>query len=157
MPKNVLSIQPLAAMFTVLAAEYERVVGKSVTLGFGINSVSIGDEDDPDGEASWSSADIKLRYYPQGNAPQGFSLGGSVGGTQVKGTNNTTTPPTDEEASGGSVGVLLEYQWLLGAKKKFAIALGVGAKALMIDDSDVTVGSFTARYPTARVSIGYAF
>ena len=53
--------------------------------------------------------------------------------------------------------MLLEYQWLMGAKKSFALALGGGAKALIVNEDQVTNSTFTAHYPTARVSIGYAF
>ena len=155
-PKNVISIQPLSAMLTLLAAEYERAGGKSWTWGLGINAISF-DDDNGTGEASWTSGDVKFRYYPQGTALQGFSFGGSVGFTSVKGEDASVTPPVDEEVSGASGGVLLEYQWLLGARKKFAVALGVGAKVLAIDEDEISNDNVTLRYPTARISIGWAF
>jgi hypothetical protein len=155
MPKNVISIQPLAAMFTVLAAEYERRGGSSWTWGLGVTNWS--PDDDAGNELTYTSGDLKLRYYPSGNALQGFSLGASVGFTSVKNENATSTPPVEEEVSGGTLGVLLEYQWLLGASKKFAVALGAGAKMLQVDEDEISTGEFLARYPTARVSVGFAF
>ena len=155
-PKNVLSIQPLSAIFTVLAAEYERKGGTSWTWGLGVTNVGL-DDDGSTSETTYNSGDLKLRYYPQGVALQGFSFGGSVGFTKVTNKDATTVPPTDESASGSTFGVLLEYQWLLGANKKFAVALGVGAKVLTIDEADISNADFVARYPTARISVGWAF
>jgi hypothetical protein len=156
MPKNVISIQPLAAMFTVLAAEYERKGGTSWTWGVGITNVGL-DDDASTAEASYNSADLKFRYYPQGVALQGFSFGASIGGTKVTNKDDSTVPPIDESASAGSFGVLLEYQWLLGARKKFAVALGVGAKMLTVDEDEFSNDDIIVRYPTARISVGYAF
>jgi hypothetical protein len=157
-PKNVISIQPLSLMFTVIAAEYERKGGAAWTWGLGVTHWDVDDEDTGGGTLTYQSGDVKFRYYPQGTALQGFSFGGSVGFTQVKEENANTTPPTDDSQSGATAGVLLEYQWLMGAKKKFGIALGLGAKMLMIDEDEFsTTSDVVARYPTARVSVGWAF
>lgn len=151
-PRNVISVQPLNAMMTVYSGEYERQVGTAVTFGVGgtyWNASEAGDE------ASYTSGDIKLRYYPSGAALAGFSLGASGGFTQVSARDAGST--IDESESGPTFGVLLEYQWLMGAKKSFSLALGAGAKMLFVNEDNVTNASFTARYPTARVSIGYAW
>lgn len=152
-PRNVISIQPLNAMMTVYSGEYERQTGKSVT--FGIGGTYWGADDATGDEASYTSGDVKLRYYPSGTALMGFSFGASAGFTSVAATDAATAIETKE--SGPTFGVLLEYQWLMGAKKSFSVALGAGAKMLLIDEANVTNNSFTARYPTARVSVGYAF
>lgn len=156
-PKNVISIQPLAAMFTVLAAEYERAGGKTWTWGVGVTHWDLEDDDTGSGKVTYQSGDLKFRYYPQGTALQGFAFGGSLGFAQVKEEDPAATPPLDESQNGSTIGVLLEYQWLLGAKKKFAVGLGLGAKAVMIDEDDFTNNNVTARYPTARISVGWAF
>src|SRR5688572_3458882 len=127
-PGNVLSIQPLNAMtLTMYSAEYERRTGSAVTLGVGGTHWSLGDDD-----LVYSSGDVKLRYYPQGTALQGFSLGGSVGFTSV----SASSPFDDshQSTSGATFGVLLEHQWLMGVSRNFALGLGVGGKALMIDE-----------------------
>jgi hypothetical protein len=151
-PSNVISLQPLIAVFEVYAAEYERKVGSAATLGVGGTYWNLGDDTD---DVTYKSGDLKLRYYPQGTALMGFSFGGSVGFTSVSAT--TGVDGTDESASGATVGVLLEYQWLMGAKRNVSLALGLGAKALMVDEDEITSGDFVARYPTGRVSIGFAF
>ena len=68
----------------------------------------------------------------------------------------TSNTGGDETVTAPSLGVLLEYQWLMGASKNFALTLGLGAKALSIKDN-FSSSDFVARYPTARVSVGYSF
>lgn len=155
-PRNVISIQPLSAVFTVFAAEYERAVGTAVTAGLGATGWSTDDDGFGD-RLRYRSVDVKVRYYPQGTALSGFSFGGTIGFTNVVHEVRSATPPYDQSAGGGSFGVLLEYQWLLGAKRNFAVALGVGAKALMVNEGDLAGSNFLARYPTARISVGWAF
>ena len=155
-PKNVISIQPLSAIFSVLSAEYERKGGGAWTWGLGITSFSPDDDDAATVDAEYSSGDVKFRYYPQGNALQGFSFGGSLGFAKVTGQDANAVTPTEVTESVGTFGVLLEYQWLLGAKKKFAVALGAGAKKLMLDEDEFGSDVLGA-YPTARVSVGFAF
>jgi hypothetical protein len=150
-PRNVLSIQPINAVFTDYSAEYERATGNAVTLGVGGTFFNIGDGVD---EITYKSADVKLRYYPNGTALMGFSFGGTAGFSSVSGKD---FDGTDESASGPSLGVLLEYQWLLGVQRNFSVALGLGAKAVFVKDNAFTSDNFLARYPTARVSVGFAF
>lgn len=149
-PKNVLSIQPLSAIFQVYSREYERAAGKAVTWGLGATLFRIGGSSN---DVNYTSAEFKLRYYPAEIALQGFSVGGAVGLTSVNGTSDTGR---DQTVTGPSVGVLLEYQWLMGTSKNFALTLGLGAKALSIKDN-FSSSDFIARYPTARVSVGYSF
>ena len=151
-PKNVISIQPITAMFEILSAEYERKGGSTWTWGLGITNFSLDDDDASTVDPEYNSGDVKFRYYPQGNALQGFSFGGSLGYAKV--SEQTGTTETSESV--GTFGILLEYQWLLGARKKFAVALGAGAKKLMLDEDDFTSDVLSA-YPTARVSVGFAF
>lgn len=150
-PNNVISIQPLNAIFTVYSGEYERRASQAVTFGFGGTHFSVGEEGVDD--VTYTSGDIKLRYYPNGQALVGFSFGASLGYSSVSGRDYVAG--VDQKASGMSAGVLLEYQWLMGTRRNVSVALGAGAKMLMVDENDVS--NATARYPTARVSVGYAF
>ena len=151
-PSNVLSIQPLnAVILTMYSAEYERKTGGAVSVGVGGTYWDVGEDDN----LTYASGDVKLRYYPQGTALQGFSFGGSVGFSSISATN--TFDGTEESASGASIGILIEYQWLMGAKRNFALALGIGAKAVMVDEDEISSDDFIARYPTARISVGFAF
>ena len=154
--RTVLSIQPLAAMYTVFAGELEHALTPSTT--FGIGASYWGHEQD--GESlDYLSGDLKLRYYPQGKALQGFSFGLQAGYTSVKETiASGVITTTNEELthSAPTAGVALDYGWLLGANQKFYIGLGVGAKRIFADNAD-DASNFLNTYPTARLSIGMAF
>lgn len=149
-PRNVLSIQPLSAVMTVFSGEYERATSRSVSFGLGATYWDAGNTGD---EVTYTSGDLKLRYYPSGVALQGFSVGATAGYSNVA----AKSAGVDESVSAPSFGVLIEYQWLMGTKRNFAMTLGGGAKMLTISENEVTSANFTARYPTARISIGYAF
>jgi hypothetical protein len=151
-PHNVLSIQPINAVFTAYSAEYERQLGGASTFGVGGTFFDAGDAGD---KLTYKSGDVKLRYYPEGTALMGFSFGATGGFSSVTGTDNTSGNETT--VSGPTLGFLLEYQWLMGVQRNVAVALGAGAKAVFVKDTDFSNDSFSARYPTVRVSIGYAF
>jgi hypothetical protein len=150
-PQQVISFQPIGAVLTVYAAEFERVVTPTLTLGVGATGFF------PD-ELSYASGDLKLRYYPQGRPLQGFSFGASVGVTRVAEdfSDDFEGSADEQSATGPSAGFLFDYGWLLGATQRFYVGLGAGAKVLFVDDSEFS-DDFIARYPTARLSVGYAF
>jgi hypothetical protein len=150
-PGSVISIQPINAVLTAYSAEYEHRTGSAVTLGVGGTYFDAGDGSD---NVKYKSGDLKLRYYPNGIALMGFSFGVSGGYSSVSGNDDVGNRVT---VSGPSAGVLLEYQWLMGASRNFAVALGAGAKAVFVKDNSITSDNFNARYPTVRVSVGYAF
>jgi hypothetical protein len=152
-PRNVISIQPINAVLTMYSAEYERQASAAGTFGFGGTYLNVGSSGID--EVTYKSADVKLRYYPNGRALMGFSFGATGGFTSLSGTDFNGN---NASVSGPSLGVLLEYQWLLGEKRNFSVALGAGAKALFVKADQFTGNNnFITRYPTARVSVGYAF
>ena len=149
--QQVFSIQPLSAMFTVYAAELERTISPSLTIGLGGTHF---DTDEEDGDATYVSGDLKLRYYPSGNALQGFSFGGSVGMSRVEGEDEVEG--TRFDVAGPTIGTMIEYSWLLNQQRSFYMGLGAGVKALFIDEDDVD-DDVALRYPTVRFSVGWAF
>jgi hypothetical protein len=154
--RTVLSFQPLSAMYTVYSGELERAVSPSTTLGIGASYWG----HEQDGESlDYLSGDLKLRYYPQGKALEGFSFGLQAGYTSVKETIASGLVTTSNEElthSAPTAGVALDYGWLLGADKKFYMGLGVGAKRIFADNEN-DASNLLNTYPTARISIGMAF
>ena len=157
-----LSIQPLSAAAGIVAAEYEHVASPRVTFGLGGTFSSQTGSDwfgEGASKVTYLSGDVKLRYYPAGRALAGFAVGvlaGFVdahetrtdyfGGGAVNSTSNGSSP---------SIGVSLDYGWLVGAKRSLYLAIGAGAKRIFIDENKVP--DVLNTYPTARISIGYAF
>lgn len=146
--QQALSINPLGIPFEAFSGEYERAVSPGITFGVGASYFGAFDE------ADYLSGDAKVRYYPNERAIRGFSIGGSLGFARV-------SEDDDEFADGSSttgftLGVILDYNWLLGRSKRFFVGTGLGAKRIFIDEDevgeDVAVG-----YPTARLQVGFAF
>ena len=152
---NVISIQPLSAVFGVYAAEYEHAVSPTVTFGVG---GSYWSNDDNESKTKYASGDIKLRYYPEAQPFRGFSFGGQLGYTSISDQENVGLfggSGSKSTANGPTIGVALDYNWLLGASRSFYVGLGVGAKKIFANAHDL--GSANLAYPTARISIGYAY
>lgn len=148
---TVLSVQPLGLIFEFFSAEIEHALKPSMTVGLGgsyWNGTGVG--------IRYTSGDLKLRYYPEGRALQGFAFGGQVGYTSITGQSTSPSTATSEATvSGPTIGVGLDYNWLLGASNAFYVGLGLGAKRLFVNTKDVE--DVSGGYPTARVSVGYAF
>lgn len=154
---TVISLQPLSAMIAVYAVEVEQTVGAAMSLGVGGTfwSPEIGGQD-----MTYTSGDLKLRYYPQGRALEGFAFGMSAGYTHIKDKSKDvifgTGTVSEHTASGPTLGANIEYNWLLGKNNGFFLGLGVGAKRI-IAKADEMSDDVKFAYPTARISIGTAF
>jgi hypothetical protein len=153
---TVVSVQPLSAMVSVYAVEIEQAVGAAMSLGVGGTfwSPEIGGQD-----MTYTSGDLKLRYYPQGRALEGFAFGMSAGYTHIKDKSTDVvfgTGTSEHTASGPTIGATVEYNWLLGRNNGFFLGLGAGAKRI-IAKADNMSDDVKFAYPTARISIGTAF
>lgn len=143
--RNLILIDPILIPFSIYNGEYEHVLSRSATGGLS------GTYYDDSG-FGYFTAEVKARYYPQEHAPDGFSLAGTAGYTRVSGGffescyhSCTSDYPT--------IGVELDYNWLLGPTRRFAIGTGIGAKRLLGSHDNGTSGGL----PTARVAVGVAF
>lgn len=151
---NVLSINPFGFLLEWYNFEYERAFNSTASWSIGVGNVNIGDDED-DEEFDYTSADMRLRYYPSAEAPTKFSAGISFGYSHVNVDDRRGDTPLEREFDALSVGFDLGYSWLLGRTRQFFIGTGIGAKRLFPvggDDEEETHG-----YPTFRLSIGYAF
>jgi hypothetical protein len=142
--QQVLSTNVLGIPFGYYNVEYERAAGANVSLGVSGSYFTflVGGGDDP----VYTALDARVRIYPT-TVLRGFSVGLS-GGYFGVGTGGV-------DDGGATVGTTIEYQWLLGAERKFAFALGGGFKRVLLIDGNTP--DVTAFYPTLRTSIGYAF
>ncbi len=169
----VFSIQPVSSIVGLYAAEFERRISESATVGVGaaawLDEYSNDDiySEDAAPRDRYLSAELKLRYYPGGEPLRGFSFGITGGVARLTndvylgGTAGGSSQYEQETRTAGKIGFELDYNWLLGRDRRFAVALGAGAKRLIMNDSDrfFDYSDFlVARaYPTARLSVGIAF
>ncbi|HEX8431775.1 MAG TPA: hypothetical protein VF625_10820 [Longimicrobium sp.] len=163
-----ISILPIHFLFGWYAGDYERVLTRTTTLGFGASHFTFGGWDDGyddgyvdgdgvvidegDGDFRYISADAKLRYYPSGDALDGLSFGVTAGPTWVR-----TDLDTDDGDTYTAIGLGFEVARsnTLGIDRRFYYGIGAGAKRLFPisdgeDDSPHVI-------PTLRFSVGLLF
>jgi hypothetical protein len=143
--QNVLSTNPLGAVFTWFSGEFERKIAGPSSIGIGGSYLEIDD-----GDEQFISGQAFYRYYPQGAALVGFFFGGRFGVYDVKDTDGGI----EEQDTFFGAGIDIGYSWLLGASRRFGVSLGIGAVRLFGGDlEDVAL-----TLPTVRlVNIGVAF
>lgn len=150
-PKQVVSGSPLSFVFGALSAEYERAATHLTTIGGAATLYDVG-------EWSYTSAEGKWRYYPNG-ALRGFSIGATAGLSRVAADGVECDEWECRGASGSATaatfGLQLDYQWFLGLKKNFVVATGLGAKKLTFIGEGLDGAAVTL--PTVRLGIGYGF
>jgi hypothetical protein len=150
---NVISINPFGFLFEWYNIEYEHAFSSTASWSLGGGHIQVGDENE---ERTYTSADVRLRYYPSAEAPTKFSAGIAFGYSRVTDEDEDQGIVTKDEFDALSIGIDLGYSWLLGRTRQFFIGTGLGAKRLFPlgedEDDDETFG-----YPTVRLSIGYAF
>lgn len=151
--QNLVLVNPLAVIFNVYSAEYERVLTRAVTAGVDGTYYGLSGGD-------YSTADVKLRYYPQEHALSGFSLAATAGFARVTGEvscdsyNPYNGACIDTARNYPTIGIELDYNWLLGPSRRFGVGTGIGAKRL-IGTRDEYSG--LSALPTGRLSVGLAF
>jgi hypothetical protein len=135
-PRQVISANPFGLLLEFFNAEYERAVTPSSTAGIGGSTFSADDD-------TYINADAFWRYYPQGDALDGWAFGVKLGVTSV------------DDASYFGYGFDVNRSWVLGASNNFYVGIGVGLKRLVGGDGE----DFDLEYiPTIRiVNVGIAF
>ena len=121
---QVISANPFLLLAEWFNVEYERKISPTTTIGIAGSRISVDG-----GNADYKSLNGLLRYYPQGAALSGFSLGGRLGFHQV------SDDKEDDEGHVYGLGVDIGYSWLLGSKRNFYIGLGIGATRLFGGDA----------------------
>lgn len=147
---TIISLQPLPIAFRAYQAEVERVLEPTWTLG--VAGSFLGDDDGRER----LSGDVKVRYYPMGKAPEGFSIAWSAGLVRV----TKDRAGDDFSDSGIAMGMFIDHAWLFVPARRYYAAVGVGAKVLRVDfppDSCTDYCLPDDRYLTFRFSVGFGF
>ncbi|MFL5577764.1 MAG: hypothetical protein ACJ79S_17550 [Gemmatimonadaceae bacterium] len=136
------AINAIGLPFGLFSAEYEVSLAPGFTVGAGGSYLSTGGYGDVRG---W--AEGKVLYYPNEVAFDGLGVGLTLGFLSARKDDRSDTRAT--------LGVMANYNWLLGAHRRFLVGTGVGARRVVgniPDDSPVD-----RVYPDARAVIGIAF
>jgi hypothetical protein len=186
-PRQTLATNLLAIPLGLVSLDYEHVVGGAgVTVGVGgLHSFTYDDEQDGpfwwNGRLSWAQA--KVKYYPSEQSLRGLALGLTAGAVRESEffyeyvpydpSNPPTQPPRRSRRSdtAPTLGVVVDYNFLLGRGERFLIGVGIGAKRVLEDvndDYDCCVvydprqqprypSPLQQVYPDGRFTVGFAF
>jgi hypothetical protein len=148
--RTYVAVNPLGIPFNIAAAEIESAVASGITLG-GAASYTVLSHD------RYTTFDAKFRYYPSEVVLQGFSLGASVGHSRF---STLVGSPTGDLRSGidyNTIGLLVDYNALLGARRRFIVGTGVGAKRVLGNADDRDRLGLSDPLLTVRFVVGLAF
>jgi hypothetical protein len=150
-PKQTITFNPIGLAAGFFSAEYERAVAPNYTVSGGASYFTL---DVGDGDVSYSSADVRARFYPN-QALEGFSVGLSGGVIRTAAKYDDGYESDHASNNGVTVGSSLEYAWLLGHQERTAFSLGLGFKRVLLFGGNTPDAS--TFYPTFRTSFGFAF
>jgi hypothetical protein len=137
--EHLISGSPLSLLAGWFNGEYERRLSDRNSVGIAGGWLDL-DEDDYTFVAGF------LRYYPRGNAFQGFFIGGRGGFFRVDDGEKESTPI--------GLGLEVGYGWLVGPGDSVYFGLGIGLTHLFGGDLDHAA----ATIPAVRlVNVGIAF
>ena len=112
----------------------ENAVAQGITVGAAGSYIDVSD-------SRFTTLEFKLRYYPGDVVLRGWSVGATAGSTRfsniVDGNRETLVAPT--------LGLIVDYNWLLGRSEHFLIGTGLGAKRVLASED---------AHVSARTSIG---
>lgn len=136
------AVNVIGLPFGLFSAEYEVAVAPGFTIGAGGSYLSTGGFGSVRG---W--AEGKVLYYPSEVPLQGLAVGLTAGFLSAHDDDRKDTAPT--------IGVMANYNWLLGARRRFLVGAGVGARRVV---GPIEPDSPLDRvYPDGRAVIGLAF
>jgi hypothetical protein len=152
--RTFVGFNPLGIPFDIFTAEVETGVAQGITLG------GLGSYIDIDNKR-YTTLDFKFRYYPGEVVLRGFSLGASLGYLNYN-TPQTTFSPNGTSAVRAklitpTVGVIADYNFMLGMQHRFIVGTGVGAKRVLANAVDRDAVGIDRAYLTGRFVVGIAF
>jgi hypothetical protein len=145
--RTYVAVNPLGIPFDIASIEVESGVAQGVTVGGQASYTAIVHD-------RYSTFDAKVRYYPSEVVLRGFSLGVSVGHTHFTTRDNDVAR---QSLDFGTVGLLLDYNWMLGAQHRFIVGTGIGAKRVLANSDDRDAAGVSRAFMTARFVVGLAF
>ena len=103
----------------------------------------------------FTSFDFNLRYYPGEVVLRGFSIGLSGGYLRYSSRGGPADARVSMDAP--TLGVVADYNWMLGVNRRFLVGTGLGAKRVLAGESERDLVGIGRADMTGRFVIGYAF
>jgi hypothetical protein len=144
--RTYISFNPLGIPFDIFSVEVESGIAQGMTIGGSGSHIDLGDE-------RFSTAEFKFRYYPGEVVLRGFSLGASAGMLRYSDIRNDVRETLDTP----TIGVILDYNWMLGAQHRFVVGTGIGAKRVLASSEERGRVGLDRAVLSGRFTVGIAF
>lgn len=144
--RTLVSINPLGLPFEIYTGEVEQKISNIVTIGGAFSHIGAFSD------ASYTTFEGKLRVYPNEEAFKGLSIGLSAGIARV---SEDATDGAKRSDSAPSLGVIADYNWILGKSRRVIVGTGLGAKRIFVNGDNYD--NINTAYPTLRFQIGMLF
>jgi hypothetical protein len=146
-----IALNPLIVPFDLGSAEFETGVAQGTTVGAGVSYIDVDDQ-------RYTSADFKVRYYPGEVVLRGFSVGFTAGYLRYSVARANFPDSTDRATlDAPTIGIVTDFNWLLGGNKRFLVGTGLGAKRVLSSKDERQKVDLNRAYVTARFVVGLAF
>jgi hypothetical protein len=156
--RALIGINPLGIPFDIGALEIEGVMLPGVSIAGAVSYSALNDDDgNGEGDPRFFSGDVKVRYYPGEVALKGFGVGLGLGFTRYSENRSAGTGFQRETLTAPTISVLADYNFLLGARQRFVVGTGLGAKRLLASEEDRDRTGAPRAYPFVRFVLGLAF
>jgi hypothetical protein len=150
--RTLVTVNPLGLLTNYYNVEVERALSN-------VTSLSVAFERSTADDDNTTAGDVRFRYYPQARVFSGVALGASLGyGRFNEDADDGEFDPNDDDdkMSGPTLGLEIDYSWLVGRDRRLYVGLGFGARRLLSGGSDD--GDDPILLPGARYfGIGYTF
>jgi hypothetical protein len=158
--RQAIAVNALAIPFGLFSGEYEIALpSPGFSVGIGGSWLTTGDD-----RNSWVEA--KAHYYPGERPFRGFAVGLTAGVHSARNQGNESCVNIFEPCNDAvrpfrtetapTLGVIVNYDWLIGRQERFRIGLGLGAKRILRDVGPNN-GVLEQVYPDGRFVLGVAF
>ena len=156
--RALIGINPLGIPFDIGALEIEGVMLPGVSIAGAVSYSALNDDDgNGEGDPRFFSGDVKVRYYPAEVALKGFAVGLALGFTRYSENRDAGAGLERQTLTAPTISVLADYNFLLGARQRFVVGTGLGAKRLLASEEDRDRTGAPRAYPFVRFILGLAF
>jgi hypothetical protein len=150
--QNIAGVNPIGLIPGLLSAEVEHLVAPGFSVGLGGTHQSIIGNKDYDVQSSW--LDAKAKYYPSENGFRGFSVGVTAGFLRSHGARDGNKLNPIQHKGAGTIGIVADYNWLLGRTQRLYVGTGLGAKRVFGPTGDESI--LNPVFPYLRAQLGRA-
>lgn len=147
--RSYVAVDPLGIPLDIVSLEAESAVANGITMGGAVSYTALVHK-------RYTSVDAKVRYYPGEVVLRGFSLGAIFGITKF--ANDTANAAGVKESfTAPTIGVALDYNFMLGERGRFIIGTGITGKRVLASAPKRALVDIDRAYPSARFVVGLAF